>query len=425
MIRCIKSLSVVVLVLSSYAHAASVGKSENSDKGALKTGLQLDVTVGLGYDSNIYRAPSDAYINYADPCNINTEPNCVVGVNDKTYKHIEPSIQSGTLIPAELNLDFIKGISDQNYLVTSYKFDGELYTDSAYDNANNYAHKIRLGDEYVFDNVGRKTHSIYVGGLLEHKKRLYLDRDTGEEQTSSGGLDVSNRYTYDAIGVEAEYKNRISEIQYNIDLKFSERDYEDPVAVSQYDHTYFLLGGDVKYQIAKPTKLTLGYKYYTYDYDERPSRNEDGRLTTNRQPNPPREYEYNKFDITLRHRINNAWLTYLDYERKTRTDKYVGYDNYTKDLFKVRVHYEINKNNKIKLSYAYWERDYPNAFAFDNREVGIAKQYDGTDLNVSATTKLDKNKAIVVDFEYVDENTTDLRYDYDRYRAFVSFQWEY
>lgn len=325
------------------------------------------------------------------------------------------------MIPAELNLEFVKSLSDKNYLVTSYKFDGELYLESKYDNANNYAHKIRLGDEYVFNNVGSKVNSLYVGGLYEHKKRLYLDRDTGEEQTSSGNIDISNRYTYDAIGLEADIKNRISKWQYDIEAKWSERDYEDPIAVSQYDHIYYLFGGDVKYEIAKPTKLTLGYQYYVYDYDERPSRSEDGRLL---KKNPPREYQYDKFDITLRHRFNKTWLAYFDYERKIRTDTYVGYDNYTKDQFKVRVHYDINKNSKIKFSYAYWERDYPNAYAFDNQAIGISKKYDGTDFKVSSTTKLDKNKSIVVDFKYVDENSTDLRYDYDRYKAFVSFQWE-
>jgi hypothetical protein len=278
-----------------------------------------------------------------------------------------------------------------------------------------------LGDEYVFSNVGSKVNSIYAGGLYEYKKRLYLDRDTGEEQTSSGNIDVSNRYTYEAIGIEAEYKNRISKLQYDIEAKWSERDYEDPVAVSQYDHTYYRLGGDVKYQVAKPTKVTFGYKFYVYDYDERPSRDENGKLF---RSNPTRKYDYNVFDVTLRQRFSESWVAYFDYERKTRKDKYVGYDDYTKDKFKVRLLYDINKNNEIKVSYAYWERDYPNAYAFDNRLIGISKQYDGTDLKVTSTTKLDKNKAIIAEFKYVDENTTDLRYDYDRYKAFVSFQWE-
>ena len=352
--KCITVLSIAVLGFSSYVNAASNDKSEEESKPALKTGLTSDAQIGLGYDSNIYRAPADAYINYADSCTIGTDPDCVTGSDGGSYTFVDPKIKSGMFIPAELDLEYIKGLNDKNYLVTQYKFDGELYTDSKYDNANNYGHKVRLGDEYVFNQVGSKVNSFYVGGLYEHKKRLYLDRDTGEEQTSSGNIDISNRYTYDAIGLEADYKNRISKWQYDIEAKWSQRDYEDPVAVSQYDHTYYRLGGDVKYQVAKPTKVSFGYKFYVYDYDERPSRDANGNLF---RSNPTRKYEYNVFDVTVRHRLSKSWLTYFDYERKTRSDKYVGYDNYTKDLLKLRLHYEINKNNKIKITLDYWERD--------------------------------------------------------------------
>ena len=416
-----KVLLVAALVFSGSVGAATAAKSEDTSESVLKTGLQWDAQVGLGYDSNIYRAPGKPYIDYGKKCDPAEVANCEIREDGELHQFVEPEKKSGLLIPAEINLEYVNSLNEKNYLVTSYKFDGEFYTESKYDNANNYAHKFRFGNEHVYKNVGSKINSIYAGGLFEHKKRLYLDRDTGEEQTSSGNIDVSNRYTYDAIGVEADYKNRISKLQYDIEAMWSERDYEDPVAVSQYDHTYYRLGGDVKYQVAKPTKVTFGYKFYVYDYDERPARSADGRLL---KSNPTRKYDYNVFDITLRHRFSKSWLAYFDYERKIRKDKYVGYDDYTKDLFKVRLHYDINKNNKIKVSYAYWERDYPNAYAFDNQAIGIAKQYDGTDLKVSSTTKLDKNKSIIVDFKYVDENTTDLRYDYDRYKAFISFQWE-
>jgi hypothetical protein len=421
MIKCIKTLLVAAFLVSVNVNAETANKTDNTSEGPLKTGLLWGAKVGLGYDSNIYRAPGESYIDYGKRCDPAVVANCEIRDDGQFHQYVEPEKKSGLLIPAELDLEFVKSLSEKNYLVTTYKFDGEFYTESKYDNANNYSHRIRLGDEYVFNHVGRKVNSLYAGGLYEHKKRLYLDRDTGEEQTSSGNIDISNRYTYDAIGLEADYKNRISKWQYDVEAKWSERDYEDPVQVSQYDHTYYRLGGDVKYQVAKPTKLTVGYKFYVYDYDERPSRDSNGNLFLS---NPTRKYEYNVFDVTVRHRFSKAWLAYIDYERKTRTDKYVGYDNYTKDLFKLRLHYAINKNNKIKVSLDYWERNYPNAFAFDNDVIGIQKKYDGTDFKVSSTTKLDKNKSIVVDFKYVDENTTDLRYDYDRYKAFVSFQWE-
>lgn len=419
MSRSIKSISFVALMSFGCVNAATIEQSNRQP--AIKTGLQWDAEIGLGYDNNIYRAPGDSYIDYGKICDPTIEVNCAPREDGANHALIEPVKQSGAYIPANVDLEYVNRLSGNNFMLVGYKFDSETYADSKYDNANNYGHKVRLGDEFVIENVGNKTHSVYAGGLFEYKKRLYLDRDTGEEQTSAGNIDISNRYTYKSIGIDAQYKNRINAFQYDVEVKWYQRDYEDPVDVSQYDHTYFRLGGDVSYKLAKLTKLTLGYKYYVYDYDERPSRSSDGRLLTS---NPAREYQYDKVDVTLRHRISKSWLAYLDYKRKTRTDKYVGYDNYTKDLVKVRIRYDVNKNHKIKFSYAYWERDYPNAYAFDNKDIGISKQYDGVDLKLSSTTQLDKSKSIAVDIKYVDENSSDLRYDYDRYKVFVSFQWE-
>ena len=91
----------------------------------------------------------------------------------------------------------------------------------------------------------------------------------------------------------------------------------------------------------------------------------------------------------------------------------------------MRLHYVINKNNRLKLSYAYWKRDYPNAYAFDNQALNISKKYDGTEVKLIWKNSLDERKTIVVDVDYYDENSTDLRYDYTRYKTSVSFQWQF
>lgn len=442
-----------VLGVSVCLNAEAAKKSGEESEVVMKSGLQWGAHAGLGYDSNIYRAPSESYINYADPCDAvapGIEPNCVDSADgllnnnavpdnaNNGYMLIEPEVQSGAFIPAKFELDFVHPTSKKNFLVIDYKAKGDFYLDSNYTNANSYGHKFRFGDQFVYLTKHTDQHSFYIGGLLEYKKRLYLDRDSGDEQESSRGVDISERYTYNAVGLEGKLKGRTGALRYEVNAKLQERDYEDPVAVDQYDYSYVLLGGKVKYKFARSSKITLVYDYFTYDYDERRSRNTDGDLRTevtpgNFVPNPPREYEYNRFKVTLRQRLVKGWLVYLDYENKTRTDLYQGYDDYTKDLFKVRVHYQLNKNSKIKLSYASWERDYPNGFAFDNNEIdlsdigdtNIKKEYDGTEITLSWESKLKKNNAIILDFEYDDENSTDLRYDYDRYKVFVAYQWRY
>ena len=429
-----KLASALFVGLSPYWAVSAAEKTEDDNKTDPSSGLEWKLDAGLGYDSNIYRAPGAPYINYADSCTL-ADANCVDSADNVTgnnlgYVKVSPQIKSGVFIPLELKVDYLKNLATNNIFLASYTASGDFYAQSQYNNANNYGNKLHAGDQWIFSTQHNQQHSFYVGGLLEYKKRLYLDRDTGEDQETAAHVDISGRYTYDAYGLESVLEGKVNGFQYAIDATIAKRNYEDPVVVSQYDHTYYSLGGKTKFRLAKFTKLSVGYDYYIYDYVERPSRSLiDGRLLVS---NPPRKYQYNKINVSLRQRLSKAWLVYLDYEHRTRTDKYQGYDNYTKNLFKTRLHYVINKSNRLKFSYTYWKRDYPNAFAYDNADydataavVNISKKYDGSEAKLSWTNALDRHKAIVFEVDYYKENSSDLRYDFERYRTLVSFEWEY
>jgi hypothetical protein len=418
-----KIIKVGLVCIAAYLGAGGMTNVSAAEKST----LEWSASAGLGYDSNVFRAPSDSYIDYGKSFNADqVGRECVELFSPSRgrliwYCTVDPEVQSGMVIPLEVDAEYTKSTSDANRLVADYKFDAGLYPESKFENANQFYHRFEFGDEYTYNKKGRREDTIYVGGRIEYRKRLYLDRDTGEEQEFNGTV-VSKRYTYTAAGVEAELENKTSKIQYSLNARFLDRNYEDPVQISEYDHVYYRLGGELEFDLAKHSKLSLDYDYYVYDYSDRPSRSADGRLLT---ANPTREYEYNVFGITLRHRFSKAWLVYFDYENKERTDKYVGYDNYTKDLFKARIRYDINRNNELKLDYSYWERDYPNAYAFDSDALGIQKQYDGTETEVVYIHKLDKHKNFNVEFTYVDENSTDLRYAYERFVTFATIEWEY
>jgi len=409
-------LPAVFLSLCSCFTVSAADSTESDSKRNPSPGLEWEVDAGIGYNSNIYRAPSDPYIDYAKKCTV-PSANCVGG-----YVMVYPQIKSGVFIPLELNLDYSKNLAANSMFLASYKAEGEFYAQSQYHNANSYGNKLTVGDQWMFSANQDRQQSLYVGGLLEYKKRLYLDRDTGADQETAAGVDISKRYTYDSYGLESEFEGKQSDFQYAVNAAVEKRNYEDPVVVSQYDHTYYTAGGKAKYKLSPSTKLSAGYDYYMYNYVERPSRSLDGRLLVS---NPTRKYVLNNIGVTLRHRFSKAWLVYLDYDYKTRTDKYQGYDDYTKNQVKMRLHYVINKNNRLKLSYAYWKRDYPYAYAFDNQAINISKKYDGSEVKLIWKTSLDKRKTIVVDVDYYNENSTDLRYDYSSYQTSVFFQWQF
>jgi hypothetical protein len=402
-----KSLLCLLLMgaVSTHAYAAEPGTKSVTKKDAVQSGLSWSASVGLAYDSNIYRAPSAPYVDEA--------PSVPVAVT--------PDEQSGFYVPLGLKGVYRHLLNDSNALLTGYRFSGDLYIDSDFSNANNLSHKIRLGDEYTVKKNKAGSDTLYVGLLISSVKDQYVDRDSGLDQTTSAAVDVSDRYSYNATGIEAAYKSNTGKIKYALKFKLINRDYDDPVVISQYDNTYMSLGGDVKFRLSKPSKLKLAVRHYTYDYDERPSRNVQGRLFAS---NPTRNYTYNEFSIAYAHRINKHWRGYAEYVIKKRSDDSVGYHDYDADKIRLRIKYRHNKKLQMKLALTSWQRDYPNAFAFDRQSQGEL-DYDGVIVEFDSKYHIDKHRSFVAKFNWRDDNSTDLRYEYERSKVLLGMKWEY
>ena len=78
---------------------------------------------------------------------------------------------------------------------------------------------------------------------------------------------------------------------------------------------------------------------------------------------------------------------------------------------------------KLQAWFTYWDRDYPNAFAFDVSGQP-QKTYDGIEARVKGDFALDKQWGLWAEYKYWDQNSTDLRYDYDRYQVMAGVKWE-
>ena len=395
---------LVVGVMSTHAYAAETGTKPKAKKDEVKAGLSWNANAGIGFDSNIYRAPSEAYIDYA--------PTASVAVT--------PDEQSGFYVPLGLKGVYRDILNDRDSLLGSYRFSGDLYAGSGLSNANNFSHKLRLGNEHIVKKGKAGSNTVYVGVLISSVKDQYVDRDSGLDQTAAT-VDVSDRYSYNATGVEAAYNSNTDKTKYSVKFKMIKRDYDDPVVISQYDNTYMSLGGDVQYRLSKPSKLKLGIRHYTYDYDERPSRNAQGRLFAS---NPTRKYTYDEFSIAYAYRINKKWRSYAEYVIKQRSDDYVGYHDYDANKIRLRFKYRHNKKLQMKLALTSWQRDYSNAFAFDRQAQG-ALDYDGVIVEFDSEYHMDKHKSFVAELNWRDDNSTDLRYDYQHSKVLVGMKWKY
>lgn len=376
----------------------------------------FETQVGLGYDSNVYRAPIDgSYTDYS------LQP-------AKPAVPVNSSIQKGSFIPVKQSAEFSNLTSATGRLSTDLDFSGKFYTSADFSNANEYKYKFRIGYSELFDAAKSKAHALYGGLSLGHVQSLYLDRDTGDEHTYSDTkpIDISERYIYDSVGIEVAYENELAPIQHGVKLKKERRDYRDVPNIneSQYDHAYFLLSGDVAFKLFRDTKLSANYDYYTYDYDERKSRDLAGNLASG---NPPRYYAYNVYGITLRQRVSDPLVLHLDYELKQREDDFLGYHNYQKNFYKLRLHYTISKRIESKFAAWVWQREYAKAFAYDiESAVGIENggkklDYDGIGYSININFEYAKHNNIEFEYKYTDDNSTDFRYDYERGMATINY----
>ncbi len=393
-------MAIGCLILSSGVSAAKAPPAVE------KNNVAFSVSAGLGYDSNVYLSPSAPYVDYAA---------IPIGSNPT----IAPNVQSGFFVPLEMKFG-VKGLPSRNIrLLGAADFDGHLFLDSDFNNADVYNADVKAGAEFIVGRKGKIENSIYTGIFTGLHKQVYFDRDTGIDKTTSGGTDVSARYSYTSTGAEVEYKHRTGRFDYGVDGKYAQINYEDPVVVSQLDHTYYKAGGEFGVSIASQTKLGFSYHHTVRDYSDRHSRDALGVYSN---VNPLLMYSYDDFGVTLRQRLSTGLVIYIDYKNTQRIDDYVAYNDYSQDSYEARLLYSRGRFSG-RLAVEHWTRDYPNAFAFDSATLGVRKTYDGDKMAFKMEWQQTKHISLWSEVLYRVQNSTDLRYDYDRNQVMVGASW--
>ncbi len=376
--------------------------------------INVELEAGLGYDSNAFRAPGSAYHDMAqapiNPAGNLADPN--------NYPLVTPDEKAGLFVPLGLKAERVQTDDGGSSVILSYDFTGSAYLTGDTSNANTYIHKAKAGYELLLDRKGKRKNSLYMGAFVTSKDKTYTDRDTGLVKTSSGGTDISNRFSYLALGLEAKYNQRIGAIQYGADASIESRDYSDPVAVSQYDHNRYQVGAYTGFKLAKPTKLKLSLDYEIQDYDSRKARD---LATASLTGHPTLSYSFLSLDATLRHKLSKQWTVYLGYTLVTRTDDFEGYNDYTSNGVDARVIYRRDRF-KGKLSAGYTTRSYDNAFAFENPN-GVAKDYDTLSVKLSGNYDCADNMAMWAEASYYDVGSTDTRFEYSRNQLSTGVRW--
>ena len=366
----------------------------------------VDVSAGLGFDSNAYRAPSENYVDYFADTTGNTL--------------VIPDVQSGFFIPLDFSALYDKKLDKKWRLIGEYDLDTRTYLDSELSNADEQSHTARLGTKYKIHNFNIRKSAVYAGLLLKNREREYYDRDTGLKKTTGASDDiVADKYNYSSTGFELRYDYwRKLNWDLELGLTLEERDYEPVPTGSEYDNTYSRFDLEYDYRFNKTYRLGFDYARYSYDYDERSARNLSGQLFASQ---PLLEYEYNSSEVTLKHRVNKQFLLKYSFQQISRKDKYLGYNDYDQTALSASLRYKPSDNIVFRAKVTVKDREYPNAWDFDRDPALFAaitgtehKSADGVLFKTSLDYQINEQLELFGEFEYRDENNTDGRYDYER-----------
>ena len=392
-------LVLIAAVAANTAAAAAV--SEAGDDSAL-TG---SVSVGITYNGNVYRSPAEPYFDYA----LSSAPK------------ITPTTQTGFVMPLELRGQYVHHWSENNRAFAGLALKGQYYLDAALRNANRNWQELVVGDTMTFSK--KRLHRRTLKGELVFgaHQETYYDRDDGLDKVTSTGLDISNRYRYLTKGARFRYDDNLARIRYGFRGAYFIRDYADPVAVSQYDHHYFALSGDVGFRAAKVVNVRLGYNFYTYEYDDRSARNATGVLSAY---NPALVYRYNLYELALSKKLNQDWDTKIEADYTERTDAYAGYNDYRRMRYRAVARWQMAEGLTLEGGFEYWKRIYPNAYAFDSF-AQPQKIYDGSDVQIKLAWKTETHGTVAVEMSKTRELSSDARYEFDREQFLVSGEWRF
>ncbi|MFQ6004035.1 MAG: hypothetical protein ACE5OQ_00910 [Woeseia sp.] len=366
--------------------------------------LDLNARISAGSDSNVYRSPSGSYVDLAEP-------------NTPT---VSPVVQSGMFIPYDLRVKYsVNSLKDESFYA-AYRLNGRVYQDDDLANADEFRHELSFGSQYHRRDESRERKVFSAFAIAQHNQ-TYYDPDDGSERAASGGQNISGRMSYLRYGPEIWFRQSFERFSFGGKLAGQLWNYEDVVAVPEYDHEYFLLGLHAQYRFARSSLLRFSVDAYTRRYGDRPSFELNGQ-----QPlgNPTIEYQYLQYSMSARQKFSSTFWSGFDYIRTQRQDKYLGYNDYTRHTYNVDIGWRVGRNFKLRANAYYRLYDYENAFAFHSPAAG-RKTLQTINGSFSATYSMASDLSLVARYNFRDVDSNDTRIAYDRAQYALGIRWDY
>jgi tetratricopeptide (TPR) repeat protein len=365
------------------------------------TNFELRARLGAAIDDNVYRSPATSYVDLSDPA----------------QPVVTPDVQEGTYVPVSVHAKYQVNSLENEGFFGMYRLGGRYYVDEALKNANEYLHELGFGSEYRRREESRERR-VYSAFKFAQHEETYYDPDTGLER-NAGGVDIGDRMSYIRYGPEFWIRERFGKLTIGGRAKGQLWNYEETLAVPEYDHEYWQISVNTQYQFTSTSLVRLTAEYYTRRFGDRPSYELDG---TQPVGNPPIRYDYTEYAVEARQRITGAFWFGVAYARTSREDHYVGYNNYFRDDYGAQLHLSIGNRFDLDASAAYQIYNYENAFAFHQPTAG-RKTLETATGTVTATFQMTDTLSLVGEFYYRDVASNDTRIEYARNQMLLSVRW--
>jgi hypothetical protein len=368
------------------------------------TNFDLTGHVGFGTDDNVFRAPDQPYIDFADPA----------------LPLVTPEIMSGTFLPVDFRAKYSVNSLENESFFGQYRLSGRYYTDKELKDANELSHELRFGSEFDRREENR-IRRVYSAFTVAQHDETYFDPDDGTPRTFGvAGEPIDERLDYVRYGPELSMLQGFEKFSFGLRIKGQLWDYEETGLVPEYDHEYFRFGGNFQYKFTATSLLRLTVDKYSRRYSDRPSFDLNGQQLIN---NPSLRYDYLEFGVLARQRITDHMWFGFGYKSTDRTDRYLGYNDYTRDSYSFEFHWSPGRRFELDLIGNYRIYDYPNAFAFHNPVAG-PKTLETADGEFVASYRLIKHLSLVAEIEYREVVSTDTRIQYDRSWYSIGVVWQ-
>jgi len=371
---------------------------------AKKEITEFDFTAfaGFGTDDNVFRTPGQDYVDFADPA----------------LPLVTPEVVSGTFVPVDLQAKYSINTLEFESFYAAYRLVGRLYADKELDNANEYSHELSFGSSYRRKEEERERRIFSAFTFAQHDE-IYFDPDDGTVRDTNG-VPIGDRMNYTRYGPELAWIQAFRRFALGFRAKGQLWNYEDPEIVPEYDHEYFVFAAHAQYQFTQSSLLRLTIDKYSRRFSDRPAFDLDGNQFVT---NPDLRYDYLAVGLTARQRItSNMWFGF-NVERTERQDRYLGYNDYTRDEFGVDYSWRPTPRFKLELSGYYRNYDYPNAFAFQNPAAGI-KTLETVRGNLLAEFRITPDLRLRAEVDLYESTSTDTRIGYDRTLFSLGVTWQ-